>query len=201
MILREYIGRIKNDLTGKRFGRLLVVSYSHHNRHRFSCWNTVCACGTKKVVVGIDLGKYTNSCGCAKGKHRMCGSLTYKTWARMKERCMNPKNKNWANYGGRGILISNSWLNFSNFYKDMGKKPADKSIDRINNDGNYSKNNCKWSSPREQSNNSRMNHVLVYKGESLNVSEWARKLNINSSTLFSRLQRGWTIERILTQSV
>ena len=192
---------LRIDRTGHRYGRLLVVSYSHSDGKNIY-WHTRCACGTSKVSRGdgLRLGT-TTSCGCRprRCKHGMTHTITYKTWKSMKQRCYNSKCKEFRYYGGRGIAICVRWLNsFENFLSDMGERPEGLSIERMNNNGNYEPSNCKWATPKEQMNNTRRNVILTLDGISLSISQWARKLSINKVTLRGRILSGWTIERALT---
>jgi hypothetical protein len=127
-------------------------------------------------------------------KHGLSTTKIYHTWQNMMDRC---KGKKSVNYGGRGIKVCKRWHNFINFYNDMGEKPKGLSLERINNNGNYSKKNCRWATPREQQNNTRNNHLLIFNNISGNITFWSRKLKINRSTLFSRLYRGWPIKKAL----
>ncbi len=122
-------------------------------------------------------------------------SKTYKSWLGMKHRCDNPKGKNWENYGGRGITYCERWSKFENFLIDMGEKSKGYTLERINNDGNYELNNCKWIPLEEQAGNKRNNVFVDYKGTRRTIAEWSRVLHINANTLRSRLKGGWSIQK------
>ena len=130
--------------------------------------------------------------------HGMSRTPTYQAWKAILSRCNNSNDPNWDNYGGRGVGVCSEWMVFENFYQDMGKQPKGLTIDRIDNNKGYCKNNCKWSTSKEQNNNMRSNRLLDYKGIiTLTMSQWAEALNIPISTLANRVYRGWTIERML----
>lgn len=130
-------------------------------------------------------------------KHKMVGTRIYKSWSMMKNRCSNKNNPYYKNYGGRGIKVCDEWLNFINFYADMGERPKGKSLDRIDNNKGYCKSNCKWATREEQMNNMRRNHLITYNGRTQNVSQWAKEFNIKNSVVFGRLKIGWSIEKAL----
>lgn len=119
----------------------------------------------------------------------------YQVWADMKQRCLNPKVPQYHNYGGRGITVCDRWLSsFENFLIDMGEKPAGKSIDRINNDGNYEPGNCRWATSKEQRDNQRTTHLIEIQGVTKPLRDWARDYGIHETTIHGRLRRGWDIE-------
>lgn len=156
--------KVRVDLTGRVYGRLTVQSYSHTTKNK-ACWTCLCICGTYKVFRGSDLcSGRSKSCGCLhiermKRKHParthgMSSTNTYRVWRNMKDRCSRPKNKDYPRYGGRGIKVCSRWLHsFPSFLEDMGERPLNKSIDRINNNGNYTPSNCRWATSLEQIHN------------------------------------------------
>ena len=204
---------IKNDLANKIFGKLKVISFSHIGNHHKSYWNCECSCGVKKAIDrnSIVRGR-TISCGCNKNqktrernyKHGKTGTKVYRIWKNMKVRCYSKNNHHYNNYGNRGIKICDKWRNsFPEFFKDMGEPPTKvHSIERIDNNGDYTPENCKWATPYEQSRNSRQNNCITFKGETLCLTDWAKKIKMNRATLLSRINRNkWPIERALTKSV
>lgn len=158
------------DHTGKRFSMWTVKHRAESNKHGGAQWLCVCDCGTEKIVPATTLvqGK-SRSCGCSTkllqsisltthGHSRRRGkgfSKTYSSWHAMRCRCLNPKHKQYADYGGRGIRVHETWNKFENFLADMGERPEDKTLDRIDVDGNYEPGNCKWSTQKEQTANRR----------------------------------------------
>ena len=127
----------------------------------------------------------------------MVNTKTYNTWRAMKERCLSKNNKEYKRYGGRGITICEEWLTFINFYKDMGERPEGKTLDRINNNGNYCKENCRWATIEEQCNNRRSSRFIFYQGKRQTLTQWERELKLNSNIISRRLNRGWSIEAAL----
>ncbi len=160
----------------------------------------------------------SQSCGCARKqligkantKHGATGSGNrapeYRAWSVAKNRCCNANNKDYHNYGERGIKMCREWLHdYPAFLEHIGPRPTqpegkiEYSLDRINNDGNYEPGNVRWAVMKQQSRNRRNNRIIKFNGEALCVTEWAERLGINTSTLFMRLEDGWTVERALTQ--
>lgn len=194
------------NLVGQRFGKLLVKGRAPNSKHGKSRWHCICDCGTNSIHLGCILHRGdARSCGCGLVitavenflKHGHAGTRTYRIWSAMKTRCRNPRAKAFRHYGGRGIAVCESWLEFENFLADMGPAPDGLSIDRIANDGHYEPGNCRWATPKQQSQNSSIPKVLTFKNETMNVSEWARHLGINPATLQERLGK-WPLERALS---
>lgn len=128
---------------------------------------------------------------------------TYSSWRGMKSRCLNPKDKRFHDYGGRGIAVCERWKNsFSNFLKDMGDRPDGKSLDRYpDKNGDYKPGNCRWATPVEQQNNTRRNRTVKFKGVTLTVSEWARKLQLPYERIITRLKRKWPLDRVFSRTI
>jgi len=207
------------DLTGKTFGRLKVVKYlgrSYSSKSFRNYWSANCSCGVKDVSVQtshLSRGS-TRSCGCLsnEAQKKRCfvhghgardnRTPTYYTWVSMLERCYNKKRYNFKWYGGRGITVCDSWRQFENFLNDMGERPPNKTLDRIDNNSNYEKSNCRWATHKEQGRNSRRNHIVSFNGRDLPIVVWAEEYGVNASTLQTRLNRGkWSVKKALTTPV
>lgn len=130
--------------------------------------------------------------------HGMSKTRIYKTWGAMRERCENPHNKSFHRYGARGIFVCERWRRFENFYADMGDCPPGLSIERIDNDGPYSPENCRWATKSEQASNRRSNHIVEYQGRAMSVRDWASELGLIYGTLLNRLRRGRPLEEALS---
>lgn len=212
----------KENLIGKKFGRLLVKKYN-----KKGSWVCLCDCGNKHIVKTFNLKSgNTKSCGClyvdSRGqvkniKHGLTKTPFYNFWRRLKARCNNPKNKSYKDYGGRGITYDTRWEEFENFYKDMYfkylyaikqlkiKKP---SIERKDFNGNYCRENCCFIEHSDQSKNTR--HVIVFeaispegiKTEELNVNEFAKKYGLNTGHIcnciggLEKTHKGWKFKKI-----
>ena len=128
-------------------------------------------------------------------------STTYKSWDSMKQRCSNKNHVRYKEYGGRGIKVCKRWNDsYDDFYKDMGPRPAGKTLDRKNPNQNYTPENCIWSTVKEQNNNLRSNNNITYNGKTKTVTDWAKEKDINPSTLFSRFENGWNKKDALSKS-
>lgn len=132
---------------------------------------------------------------------RWIATPEYGAWSRMRIRCQNPASPDYGLYGGRGIKVCERWLNsFQNFYEDMGARPSvNHSIDRINNDGNYTPENCRWATIDIQNRNRRDNINITYKGETMVLLDWAQVLGIPYKSLWRRFKSGWSVERMFTE--
>ena len=193
------------DLEGERFGRLVVGRYFGRGKDGISLWQCRCDCGLNRVVHSRNLRSgNTRSCGCLRRdlltQHGVSGTKEYQAWVGMLHRCNNSSRAQYRNYGGRGIRVSARWVGvggLANFLADMGKAPLGTSLDREDNDGNYCPENCRWSLPVEQMRNRRCTVRITYRGKSLLLGEWAKRVGLKTSCLRGRLRGGWTAEETL----
>ncbi len=194
------------DLTGMRVGRLTVMALADSNARtsRDSFWHCICDCGVETVVGSYNLrnGK-SRSCKCLQ-RDTVVATFTrhgdapmgaaapeYQVWASMIQRCQATSDHGYKNYGGRGIKVCARWKDYANFLADMGRRPTTgHQIDRIDNDGNYEPDNCRWATRREQMNNFRRNRRIAVSGENMTIAQAARRFGVNVGTLRSRLNRG-----------
>ena len=205
-------GRFK-DLTGMRFGRLLVVRYSHRGK-KVSMWDCKCVCGKTKVVASGNLlrkNKSTKSCGCFASDHlrsistkhgAKSGKIVdqeYRTWSHMLERCRYSKHPHYKHYGGRGIKVCERWKKYENFLSDMGRNPSPiHTIDRIDVNGDYCPENCRWETIFNQQSNRRNNRMISFNGDTRTVAQWERIAGLTKGSLNYRLNKGWSIEKAIT---
>lgn len=197
------------DLTGRTFSRLVVRELLLERTPRGSrVWRCDCDCGNMHLAITPDLKDGSvKSCGCLKSERDLTGNIKhgkkhtpeYGVWSVFRDRCNNPRNKGYANYGGRGIQVCVRWDDFRNFIADMGERPSPKhSIDRIDNDGDYSPENCRWANRTDQNRNRRITKRVEFSGQSLTLGEWAERTGIPYGLICSRLWRGWSPDRTLT---
>ncbi len=200
------------NLMGQKFGRLTVIERAENDKYDKTMWLCQCECSKKTIVQGSSLKSgATKSCGCLNKEnlknnnrslthgHTANGiiSLTYHTWEQMIQRCTNPNNKDYKDYGGRGIKVCKSWLKFEGFFQDMVKRPKGLSLDRIDNNGNYCKENCRWATNKEQHRNTRRAILVIIYGVTKPLAEWCEIYNMNYNTVRNRLCYGWTSEEAL----
>jgi len=198
------------DLTGQTFNRLTVIERVENSKP--IRWKCICDCGNTTIVeTGPIKSGHTKSCGCLhieicrelgfrSSTHCMTNTPEYKSWECIKQRCNNPNDHSFNNYGGRGIVLCDKWQNdFVAFYKHVGPRPSIfHSIERINNNSNYEPGNVKWASAQEQANNTRRNHVIIIHGWSLNVTQWAKFVGLGNTTLLQRINAyGWPIAKAI----
>lgn len=202
-----------NDLTGKRFGRLTVIKRGENSKHGNAKWICNCDCGKRNVLV---FGKHlcsghTKSCGCIRIEaeynktHGKAYTRIYETWSGIKRRTSSRNRKNRKDYKHyKNVGMCEEWKNdFESFYKwamDNGYE-ENLTIDRIDNNKGYSPDNCRWATPKMQSNNKSDNHIITYKGEAKTISEWAEITNIEYQTLFHRIKNGWSVEKAFTTPI
>src|SRR3990167_714899 len=208
------MSRIAVDLSGQIFGRLRVLRPVI--RHRKTHWECICECGRTKAVMSSNLKTgMTQSCGClqreraAAAQHRHGYTRRghkapeYVAWANIIGRCENPNDGHFHLYGARGIHICREWrASFTAFLRDVGRRPSPRhSLDRIDNDGPYSPENCRWTTQKHQCNNTRRSHRVTFKGETHTVTQWAEIVGVQRQTLAHRLRHGWAPDKALTVPV
>lgn len=178
----------KLDLTGRVVGKLTVLGIDGSATYAHTYWLCQCVCGNVATIRGTLLksGKQT-SCGCTKFedlrksvfKHGMSCHPLYGTWSQMMTRCYNSKHRAYDDYGSRGITVCERWKDVAAFVEDMGEKPSPKhSIDRIDSNGNYEPSNCRWSTRKEQANNTRRNVIVEYAGKPMTAAQLCELLGI-----------------------
>lgn len=193
------------DITGQVFGRLTAVDLSTQpNLRKGTWWNVQCECGNTKIVTSSNLRTgITRSCGCLAREaasirrtiHGMFGTKIYASWASMIYRCNNPKAQAYHNYGGRGVTVCSRWLEFQNFYLDMGNSYWEGAeIDRTNNDGNYEPSNCGWVTTKANVRNKRNTWFVEYGGARRKLVELCEELGVSRRNVESRLYQGWSLE-------
>jgi hypothetical protein len=199
------------ELDGKKFGHLTVICRGVKNegiKSTHSFWDCKCDCGEITTVDSNNLrnGK-TKTCSytceySGNRKHGMVGSRIYGIWRQIIQRCCNSKTIHYADYGGRGIEVCDEWKNFQNFYEDMKDGYSDElSIDRINNDGNYCEENCRWATRGEQARNRRNNVFVTVDGVSGILSDFCDAAGVRRNTVSYRLSKGMSIEKALEKKI
>lgn len=159
-----------------------------------------CSCGNNLTLTSYELrsGKRISCCGCSRKTHGRSRTHTYQTWADMKRRCNQPRHKSWKDYGGRGITYCPEWEQFENFFKDMGQRPANTTLDRVNNDGSYCKENCRWATVYQQRRNTRYTRIVSAFGFTGCIADVAAHFGVRIGLIHSRLNKNWALEDAIT---
>jgi len=206
------------DITGESFGRLTVIEIAGRTERKSIIWKCRCICGNHINVVGSSLRNgHTKSCGCLhvetaiqRGKSSKTHGLTdtpeFNAYLRMIERCYNPNHASYSNYGARGIGVCKRWRfgqdgksGAEMFMKDMPLKPTPShTLERINNEGIYEPDNCRWATVKEQANNRRSSRLITWRGTTKTLQQWADQIGINQSVL-RRCLKSWPLERALSE--
>lgn len=198
------------DLTGQRFGLLTVIKRSG-TQGKSSTWLCRCDCGNECTVQGGNLrARHTTSCGCYRREfasknaktHGMTKTRLYRLWQRMRERCYLKTKDGYDRYGGRGITVCPEWMDSFEAFRDWAIANGyrdDLTLDRMDNDGPYSPENCRWSTIVEQANNKSTSRLITYGGRTQTLAQWAHEIGIGRDTLRHRIESGWSIERALTE--
>lgn len=188
------------NMIGKKYGRLTVIEFAGIDKNHSATWKCLCECGETKILDGrlLRYGK-VKSCGCLdrerhitnpnRLRHGMCKTRIYNIWTSIKSRC---NNKNDPLYGGRNISVCKEWKDFEPFYEWAIKTGYDdtKSIDRIDVNGDYSPENCRWADITTQANNRRNNHPITINGETRNITQWAKLYGVSYQSVWKRMKKG-----------
>lgn len=201
-------------MIGTSWGRWEVLGEAERDRYDNRKWRCRCACGVVSIVYQNALrgGRSTQcrTCGrkqsnpkraAANTTHGKRGTHEYRVWDSMHQRCLNPHNKSYPQYGARGITICEEWQGiggFECFFAYVGVAPVGKTIDRIDNNRSYEPGNVQWSTPLEQARNTRQNREIEFDGRKMCLSAWAVEVGIMRETITRRLNRGWSVEKALT---
>lgn len=203
--------KVRTDLTGKRFGMLTVLSYSH-TKNNSAHWLCRCDCGnTKTVLAGNLVGARTKSCGCLRRKRILeynesqweSNTRLYRIWKGMKNRCYNPNVPSYKNYGGCGIRVCDEWQQYKAF-RDWALNHGyseDLTIERKDYDGMYEPSNCEWIPRPDQGKNTSRNRYIEYGGKTMTLADWSKTLGGGPNLVATRLQRGWTEEKAVSTPV
>lgn len=195
-------------LKGQRFGHLKVkysIGRYGEGDHKWLC---LCDCGNTCIVIGrLLLSGKRRSCSICSGlvtrrKHGFSGDPAYRTWGKIMDRCNNPRNADYADYGGRGIKVCDEWHNAANFCKWAIENGFEQglTIERIDNDGNYEPGNCTWIPNEQQARNRRSNKPITINGKTKLIVEWAEESNLNYEALRYRIDAGWPEHELLVPS-
>lgn len=202
----------KKDLTGQRFGKLVAVKSVYDRDKKVTLWECKCDCGNTCFVRANRLAhERTKSCGCLRidsnkqknTTHGMSKTNIYYAWHSMKARCYNPTDHNYSRYGNRGITVCDEWRNsFESFLRWATSNGYHEglTLDRIDNDGNYCPNNCRWVTTSVQNNNRSVSINITYNGKTQNLSEWCKELNLPYMRIWERIcSYGFTFEEAIAE--
>lgn len=196
----------RKDMTGQKFGRLTVIKYAYSDKHHNAVWQCQCECGNIVEVRGDTLRNgNTKSCGCLCTTHHKSNTRLYHTWQQAKDRCYNKNNKDYQGYGGRGIVVCDEWKDdFEAFYDwamDNDYRD-DLTLDRVDVNSNYTPDNCRWLTIKQQNRNKQNNKNYTINGETKCLAEWCEILNLKYNRIYNRIHKyHWPIERALELEV
>lgn len=189
------------DITGQKFGRLVAIQRVRVNKHGKSIWQFQCDCGKLHEATSGDVRfSRTKSCGCLHDRQNFLSRTPeYSSWANMMLRCYQETSRTFSHYGGRGITVCERWHDFKNFYSDMGKRPDNTTLDRIDSSGNYEPSNCRWANSFQQSRNRSNNRKFTIAGVTLTMAEWSRKVGKSKGMIRHRMNNlGMTFEEAIS---
>lgn len=191
---------MKTIQRGDRFGKLTIIRFVEQ-RHGQNVYEAFCECGkTSRPTHSNLVAGRSQSCGCRAVKHGHSNrTLTYSSWQAMLSRCSNPNARDYERYGKAGISVCQEWNDFRVFLEEMGERPSrSHTIDRLNGSLGYFNANCRWATKRQQSENTRTNRWIEFRGERCTITEWARRIGVTDSALNQRLKK-WPLEKCLTE--
>lgn len=198
-------------MIGKKYGRLTVFAYAGVaavGKVQASYMKCMCDCGKECNAKAYEIRSgIVKSCGCLREenykvsnlKHGLTETGAYKSWTYMRKRCLDPSSIQWKDYGGRGIKIDKSWDDFRVFYQDMGERPEGASLDRIDVNGDYRKENCKWSNFKEQVRNRTSSKLVTYNGTTKSLVEWCEEFDIPYLRTYYRLSKGKPLDEVFSK--
>ncbi len=189
-----------DSLIGQTFGLLTIVEFHHAGPRGAPYYLSRCACGNQLICLESEFAaRHRMSCGCATERHGLCYTRLYKVWVSMIGRCHSPTNAAFKWYGGRGITVCDRWRrSFAAFFADMGSRPNSRDeLERIDNNGPYCKENCRWVTRKEQMRNTRQNHYIQIGSETKLICEWTELAGFAKNLIDTRLRRGWPVNRLL----
>lgn len=198
------------DLTNQRFAKLVAEKRSHKDAFGAWMWLCHCDCGQTTTIRAAQLSSgHVRSCGCGVREaaaqprtHGQTGTPLYLRWRSMLDRIDNKNGSNFHNYGGRGIRICDRWRSFEAFSADVGSTfERSLELDRIDVNGHYEPGNCRWATEQVQQRNKRTNHNLTFAGRTQTVQDWAEERGVKANTIITRLRRGWSASRALSQRI
>lgn len=202
---------------GQRFGHLMILGLGRRRTRPCGVsvlyWRVRCDCGREFERASGSISskhrKEPQSCGCAVPKqvarratsHGLKKHKSYDAWCSMMKRCSSRSDKFYRRYGARGIVVCDRWHDINNFIADMGERPPNTTLDRIDNDGNYDPDNCRWATVKQQARNKSSNRVLTANGEQKLLCDWAAQLGCRPSSILSRIAHGWSVEAAVTTPI
>lgn len=191
-------------IIGNKYNMLTPIEIAYRGKNNLVYYRCKCECGGETILLGYQLSRSTvKSCGCLRGNGKT-KTITYSSWRHAKQRCTLSNNEYNRYYKDKGVKMCERWLySYDNFLADMGERPSkDYSLDRINPDGDYCPENCRWATAIEQNNNrGKYNRIVVYNGKEFTVTQLCRALDINKSSFFYGLRNGWSVDKIVNRFI